>query len=110
MTNLENKLTNIAYYFEGIQPISETDGFKECLYSEPDNNLSYVVYSFYLYLDISDENYELFIEFLENKGFQNSKIIYSSNMIEIIINIDKNKINNLSNKADIYLKSKKYNL
>ena len=25
MTNLENKLTNIAYYFEGIQPISETD-------------------------------------------------------------------------------------
>lgn len=31
-------------------------------------------------------------------------------MIEIIINIDKNKINNLSNKADIYLKSKKYNL
>lgn len=66
MTNLENKLTNIAYYFEGIQPI--------------------------------------------NEGFQNSKIIYSSNMIEIIINIDKNKINNLSNKADKYLKSKKYNL
>lgn len=109
MTILEKKLTNIAYYFEDIQPISETDGFKECLYSEPDNDLSYVVYSFYLYLDISDENYELFIEFLENSGFQNSKIIYSS-MIEIIINIDKNKINDLSNKADQYLKSKKYNL
>lgn len=110
MTSLEQKLTNIAYYFEGIQPLSEDDGFNECLYSEVMKFDNYVNFTFYLDDYVSDKNYELFIEFLENNGFINSKIKYSFNQIEITIEIDIKKINTLSNKAELYLKTKKYNL
>jgi protein-tyrosine phosphatase len=103
-------LTNIANYFKEIQPISETEGFDECLYIVPDDDFKFVEFIFYFYNDITDENYELFIDFLEKNGFKDSKIKYIENKIEISINISKKDIRKYSERVEIYNKTKKYNI
>lgn len=86
------ELDNIAIYFEKIQPISESDGFIECLYSEPDEDSKFIEFSFYFSDGVIDEKYDLFIVFLENNVFFNSKVVFPKNLIEISINIPKKDI------------------
>jgi hypothetical protein len=104
----EEDLTNAAIGLESIQPISETDGFIECLYSDPDfiTIKGFIEFSFYIHDYINDEKYELFFDFLEKEKINDSKVIFANNKIEILINIPDKNIK----KYAIIGKAKKYNI
>lgn len=109
----EDDLKYAAIGLESIQPISESDGFIECLYTDPNIIMpkkGFIEFSYYIHNYIDDEKYESFFEFLEKEGINDSKVIFTKNTIEILINIPNRNIKKYAEIGKIYNKTKKYNI
>ena len=74
----EQIYSNVAWYLEEIQPVSQKNGFIECLF---DYEAGPHEFSFYFKDWTDEEEYEKFYTFLEEKGLK----IYDEKSYKMII-------------------------
>ena len=113
----ERLYSELCWYLEDIQPISDEDGFKECLY---DDGEAFEL-SFYFKPATDEEEYEKFYNFLEEHGLdifdeemrkaynEHNKTYYTT-VYEIIVRPNEEQLKKLLDDSEMWNTVKKYNL
>ena len=84
----ERKSSLVALYLEEIIPVTEEDGFIECLYDDTPN-----IFSFYFHNWTDDENYNKFYKFLKDNRLKIKNERPSGDMWELNVIISDYKMN-----------------
>ena len=112
LSSYEKKCHFATIYLEKIQPITEEDGFVECLYGDIDPNHLLLI-SFYYKDWISEDSNEKICDFFDkNKLKIHGDVIYHQkhHLDEYIIKLSKYQLNKYSKLGEIMNTSKKYNV
>ena len=111
---LEEILKNLKKikYLEKIQPISEEDGFVECLYGDVDPNHSLLISFYYKDWISEDSNEKIFDFFDKNKLKMHGDFSYNQkhHTYEYIIKLSKYQLNKYSKLGELMITANKYNI
>ena len=106
LSTREELLTSVCFYFENIIPITEEEGFVECLWDDSDGlNKEYFTFHFSIWTD--EDIYEKFENFLKRSKLKIKNERITKVDVQINVKIPEYKIKKYAN---LYGIIKKYNL